>query len=140
MTSIYTIHERTDADTSGFFSLSSDTNRNHAIVITEGEKLFKVTGTIILPHDVFTEIINILGKKANHAAAMDNFLQESTSLIVDSDEAMRQYALAKFQEQNERVSLTDCMLTACADRFKTKRIYGFDMVFSKNGYTALTPA
>ncbi len=131
------------ADTSGLFSLASDTDRNHAVAVAEGEKLFKAVGTIILPHDVFTETINILGKKTNHAAAMGTatiFLQESTYLIVDPDEAMRQQALAKFREQNEDVSFTDCMVMACADRYETKRIYGFDEVFRRNGYTALTPA
>jgi len=131
------------ADTSGLFSLASETDRNHARAIAEGEILFKAAGTIILPHDVFTETINILGKKANHAAAMGTasiFLQEPAYLIVDPDEAMRRQALAKFQEQNEDVSFTDCMVMACADRFKTKHIFGFDNVFSRNGYTALTPA
>ena len=131
------------ADTSGLFSLVSDTDRNHAIAVAESKKLFNAVGTIILPHDVFTETINILGKKAHHAAAMGTatlLLQETTYLIVDPDDAMRQQALAKFREQNEAVSFTDCLVMACADRFATKRVYGFDAVFSRNGYTALTPA
>jgi predicted nucleic acid-binding protein len=131
------------ADTSGLFSLASDTDRNHVIAVAASEKLFKAAGTIILPHDVFTETINILGKKADHASAMGTatlFLQESTYLIVDPDEEIRQQALAKFQEQNEDVSFTDCMVMVYADRFETKRIFGFDEVFSRNGYTALIPA
>lgn len=131
------------ADTSGLFSLTSDRDRNHAVAVAESKKLFTAVGTIILPHDVFTETINILGKKANHAAAISTasiFLQESTYLIVDPDEAMRQQALAKFREQNEDVSFTDCIVMACADRFETKRIYGFDAVFTRNGYTSLIPA
>ncbi len=130
------------ADTSGLFSLTSDKDRNHAIAVAESEKLFKAEGSIILPHDVFTETINILGKKANHAAAMGTatiFLQEPAYLIVDPDEAMRQQALVKFRVQSEGVSLTDCIVMAYADRFKTKRIFGFDEVFKRNGYTALTP-
>jgi predicted nucleic acid-binding protein len=121
-------------------SLASVTDRNHAIAVTESEKFLKEKGTIIVPSDVFTESINIMGKLVDHASAMGTatiLMQEPAYLIVDTDEEMRKQALEKYRGQNEDVSFTDCMVMACADRFETKAIFGFDKVFKKNGYHAL---
>jgi predicted nucleic acid-binding protein len=128
------------ADTSALFSLASETDTNHALSVAEGEKLFKTDGSVIIPTDVFTETINIMGKKADHTSALRTahiLLNEPAYVIVDTDEPTRQLALEKFQKQNEDVSFTDCMVMAVADKFKTKAIFGLDKVFRDNGYTAL---
>lgn len=131
------------ADTSGLFSLASETDRNHALAYTESEKLFKTEGSIILPSAVFTETMNIMGKKAGHAFALGTasvLMQEPAFLLVEEDTALRQEAVGKYAAQREDVSFTDCLVMVYADRFETKRIFGFDEAFRRNGYTALTPS
>jgi predicted nucleic acid-binding protein len=128
------------ADTSGFSSLASATDRNHAIALAESEKFMKVKGSVIVPSDVFTETINVMGRKADHNSALKTaqiILSEQPYIIVDTNEQMREQALEKFREQNEDVSFTDCMVMVCADKFETKAIFGFDEAFKRNGYKAL---
>ncbi len=128
------------ADTSALFSLASETDRNHAFAIAEGEKLFKTVGSVIVPSDVFAETINIMGKKADHDSAIGTariLLNEPSYVIVDTDEQLRNQALEKFRKQKEDVSFTDCMVMAVADKFDTKEIFGFDRAFRDNGYNAL---
>lgn len=130
------------ADSSGLISLANDIDRNHHVAISESEKYLKEKGTIIIPGDVFTETINIMGKKIGHTSALGTamiLLQEPVFLIIDADDQLRRQALEKFRAQKEGVSLTDCIVMACADRFETKIIFGFDEVFKKNGFNALIP-
>jgi predicted nucleic acid-binding protein len=128
------------ADTSGLFSLASETDRNHATALAESEKFMNVKGAVIIPSDVFAETINVMGKKADHKSAIGTaeiLLKEPAFVIIDTNEQIRQDALEKFQQQNEDVSFTDCMVMAVADKFETKAIFGFDSVFKHNGYKAL---
>jgi predicted nucleic acid-binding protein len=128
------------ADTSGLFSLASETDRNYSVAVREGERLFTTEGTIIVPSDVFTETMNILGKKSGHPFALktaDILLHEPAFLLVEAENHIREEALAKLATQNNDVSFTDCVVMVWADHFKTKHIFGFDEVFTRNGYTAL---
>jgi predicted nucleic acid-binding protein len=125
------------ADTSGLFSLASETDRNHQVAIVASEQWLQTEGAIILPADVFTETINILGKKAGHAFAIKTaaiILQEAAFVLVETEEEVRKDALTLFAKQREEVSFTDCVVMAVASRFATKQIFGFDEVFRKNGY------
>jgi predicted nucleic acid-binding protein len=38
------------------------------------------------------------------------------------------------------VSFTDCVVMAVADTYGTKRIFGFDEAFTKNGYRVIEDA
>jgi predicted nucleic acid-binding protein len=49
-------------------------------------------------------------------------------------------ALEKFNEQPPAVSLTDCIVMAVADAYKTKEVFGFDKQFEDAGYHRLTPS
>jgi predicted nucleic acid-binding protein len=128
------------ADSSGIISLVSVTDRNHPIAVSASEKFLKVKGAILVPSDVFSETLNIMGKKAGHAFAVQTatiLLEEPAFIIVEAHVTLREQALAKFHTQKEQVSFTDCIVMALADQFASKTIFGFDEVFKRNGYTAL---
>src|SRR3989344_2299613 len=128
---------KTKADPAGFISLASTTDQNHQKALKISQKLFQVKGSIIIPSDVFSETLNIAGKKLGHSAAVstaETLFTTSPFIIVDSDEKTRKHAFSLFKKQPESVSFTDCIVMATADHFKTKEIFGFDKVFSKNGY------
>jgi predicted nucleic acid-binding protein len=56
-----------------------------------------------------------------------------TYLIIESDKEPAE-ADERFAKQPSSVSFTDCIVMALANRLGTKLIFGFDEVFSKNGY------
>lgn len=124
------------ADTSGLFSLFSENDQNHRPAIKISKQIEKNNDTLIIPADVLTELINILGKKVNHKEALKRGKQiiEQYANICDSNHDIRQAALKLFAKQAESVSFTDCIVMAIADVYETKIIFGFDKIFSKNGY------
>ena len=128
------------ADSSGLISLVSATDQNHQKAIEIGQVLTQEHGTILIPSDVFSETLNIAGKKLDHQAALgtaETLYSTNPFLIVDSNEKIRQQALSILKNQPESVSFTDCIVMATADSFDTKEIFGFDETFKKNGYIRL---
>ncbi len=130
------------ADSSGLFSLLVETDKNHsrAIEISELKTFQKRIEPIVIPAEVFSELINVIGKKLNHKTAFDlgKFILQSKEFILkQSNERCVNQALAKFIKQPESVSFTDCIVMAFADEQKTKDIFGFDEIFRKNGYQRL---
>ncbi|SRR5260221_163026 len=128
------------ADSSALFSLLIETDQNHSQAIEVSKNIKMRTDTIIIPEDVFSEVVNILGKKFDHSRAIvaANFILDSKLFLIENtSEKIRKIALVKFQEQNNSVSFTDCVVMAFADHFDTKDIFGFDRVFVQNGYKPL---
>jgi predicted nucleic acid-binding protein len=81
--------------------------------------------------------VNILGKKFGHALAIEAveiMLEGGVFVIEDSGELVRRDALDWFGDLSEGVSYTDCIVIAVAKASNTKQVFGFDDVFSKNGY------
>lgn len=127
-------------DSSALFSLIIETDRNNTKASAIAKKLKKVKTFVIVPGEVFTELVNILGKKINHEVAFTagkKILNETTFVIVDTSYSIRLRAFAKFQKQAASVSFTDCLVMAFADEYETKEIFGFDQAFAKNGYHRL---
>lgn len=125
------------ADSSALFSLFIDTDKNHKKAIKIKEQYLKQGGMIVIPSEVFSELINILGKKFNHKSAVwaaKAVLDSKTFAIESALEKIRDAALKKFEYQPESVSFTDCLVMAFADEYETKEIFGFDDAFRKNGY------
>lgn len=125
------------ADSSGLISLFVATDRNHKVAIGIRQKLEKTPGSIYIPAEIFTETVNVVGKKINHTAAVklaENILSIKTFLIIDSNEDARLNGLKKFKKQPGSVSFTDCLVMAFADQYETKEVFGFDEAFKKNGY------
>jgi predicted nucleic acid-binding protein len=134
-----TTHDTTSliADSSGLVSLLVPTDDNHALAVRASERLFPPTVTILVPCDVFSETVNVLGKKAGHdvaAAAADYLLSTPPFSVSDTTETLRQGALQRFRDQPGSVSFTDCLVMALADEYETREIFGFDEAFGKNGY------
>lgn len=130
-------------DSSGLVSLRSieDTNHYRAVNgLENGSLLSGKNPRLIVPADVFTETVNILGKKFGYQkayAAAEFIIQSEMFNIIESSEELRSKALDKFRHQSGGVSLTDCIVMSAADYFNTKSIFGFDEHFSKAGYTVL---
>jgi predicted nucleic acid-binding protein len=128
------------ADSSALFSLLIETDQNHTQAIEASKNIKMRTDTVIIPEDVFSEIVNILGKKFDHVKATmaANFILDSKIFLIENTfEKVRENALIKFQEQPDSVSFTDCVVMAFADYFDTKDIFGFDQAFSRNNYKLL---
>jgi predicted nucleic acid-binding protein len=128
------------ADSSGLVSLVSNTDRNHPIAMQLSEELKNTAGSIIVPGDVFSETLNVIGRKIEHAVAVtvgQELISCETYLVMEASEKIRRWAFELFRVQPESVSFTDCVVMAFADQFATKNIFGFDEVFKKNGYKRL---
>jgi len=125
------------ADSSALVSLILPINSNNKKALTITKILNRSSQALIIPGDIFTETINIIGKKINHNAASlagDKFLTDERFIIIDTTGEIRLSALEKFQKQPGSVSFTDCLVMAFADEYETRDIFGFDESFKKNGY------
>lgn len=128
------------ADSSALFSLVVKTDQNYAKAIKISKELLHRKANVIIPGEVFAEIVNALGRKINHKIAIkigQKFLNTTSFIINDTTEQIRLTAFKKFKSQSESVSFTDCLVMAFADAFHTQDIFGFDQVFRKNGYKRL---
>ena len=124
------------ADTSGLMSLLVDTDANHHKALALSTLFDDSPGAVIIPSHVFSELMNVVGKKLGHQIAVaigQGILSDPTYLILESDKELAE-ALERFAHQPSSVSFTDCIVMVLADRFETKVIFGFDEVFRKNGY------
>lgn len=124
-------------DSSAFISLGTITDSNYIKATKISSQIHNEGRTIIMPGEIFTEIVNVAGKKIGHKAALDQankILNSKTIHIEETTFAVRQSALSKFQVQPNSVSFTDCIVMAFADEYDTKEIFGFDEIFRKNGY------
>lgn len=128
------------ADSSGIVSLvlPQDSNNRRALLVRND--LLKEKQQMIIPSEVLAETINVLGRKIQHEKVVliaRELLAIRQFLIVGTTEEQRSAALKIFSRQPESVSFTDCAVMATADRFETKKIFGFDEAFHKNGYIRL---
>lgn len=124
-------------DTSAYVSLGSISDSNYKAAIKISNTIQETGRSVIVPSDVFTEIINVVGKKGDHNRAIiqgEQLLSSRVFTIVESTPSIRQNALGVFKQQPKSVSFSDCIVMATADHFDTKEIFGFDDVFRKNGY------
>jgi len=128
------------ADSSAFFSLVIKEDRNHKIANLTIKKIISSDASVIVPGEVFTELVNILGKKVGHSVAIKAgkmILEQSGFIITETTDSIRNNAFEKFKKQAESVSFTDCLVMAFADLYETKDIFGFDEAFRKNGYVRI---
>ena len=131
------------ADSSALISLFSPKDANNKLGIKISKKIVNSKQSVCIPSDVFSETLNVVGKKVSHKSAIalgNKLLIDVRFVVIDSTQAIRRAALGKFKNQGGSVSFTDCIVMATADHFKTKEIFGFDKTFSKNGYTTGLPA
>ena len=58
------------ADTSGLMSLLIDTDANHHKALVLSTVFDESPGAVIIPSHVFSELMNVLGKKLGHQVAV----------------------------------------------------------------------
>lgn len=124
-------------DASAFISLGSITDSNYKKAGLISREIEEEDRTVIMPGEIFTEIVNVVGKKVGHKAAIDQankILSSNAIHIEETTPKIRLGALKKFTKQPKTVSFTDCIVMAFADHFETKEIFGFDDAFRRNGY------
>jgi predicted nucleic acid-binding protein len=118
------------ADSSGLVSLASIADHNHAAAVQAATRLAQEQRPIILPAEVFSETINLLGKLGGHAAAYGTaqalLRPDSAFVYQQTDQTLLTDALERFKTQPSGVSFTDCVVMAYADAFQTNEIFGFD--------------
>ena len=128
------------ADSSGLISLISEDDTNHKLAIKISKEVSGLNALIVVPSDVFSETLNVIGKKFSHSLAVkvgEEIASSGTYTIRETDDLLRDNALNLFSSQAESVSFTDCVVMVFADKFNTKDIFGFDDAFRKNGYNRL---
>lgn len=129
------------ADSSGLVSLVTTTDRNHAAAVFASKRLLDNHSVILVPGDIFTETINILGKKSGHEVARQTAAQllddEEAFIVAEANEEIRRNAFIHFEQQPSSVSFADCLVMAFADYYGIRDIFGFDEVFARNGYHSL---
>ena len=124
-------------DSSALISVFSPKDSNHEVAkkLITGFRNHKTS--LIVPGEVFSETVNVFGKKANHEVATrygSFILATDEYTLVETTYSIRKNAFDKFQKQPKSVSFTDCLVMAFADEYETKEIFGFDNAFRKNGY------
>ena len=125
------------ADSSGLISLFIETDENHTKAVDISLRITQKSTPIIIPGEIFSELVNILGKKFDHKrafAAAESILESPMFIIQETTDQTRQFALRRFKDQSASVSFTDCGAMATADEYKVKEIFGFDKAFLQNGY------
>lgn len=128
------------ADSSALFSLLITTDTNHAVASKISKELVKQEGELLIPGEVYSEVVNILGKKVNKDQAIKagyKFIQSEVFTVLESTISIRTSALTLYKKQPRSVSFTDCLVMAFAEEYKTDLIFGFDSAFRKNGYVRL---
>lgn len=128
------------ADSSWLISLFIATDSNYKSALRIRNEFEEHSGTLHIPSEVFSETINILGKKFGHTSSSivaNKILALDDFIITESNHEIRMNAVAKFKKQPASVSFTDCLVMAFADHLETKEIFGFDRSFSQNGYQLL---
>lgn len=124
-------------DSSSLFSLFSPQDSNHQLAKKLSSKFEEQNSSLIVPGEIFTETINVFGKKIDHQFAVKYgvfILKKDDYNLTETTYKIRQNAFEKFQKQPKSVSFTDCLVMAFADEYETKEIFGFDDSFRKNGY------
>lgn len=127
-------------DSSAFISLGTVTDSNFQKATAISQSIEEENRTVVMPGEVFTEIVNVIGKKVGHDAAIKQvgeIISSETIVITETTTGVRKNAFAKFAKQPKSVSFTDCLVMAFADEFDTTEIFGFDEAFRKNGYRRL---
>lgn len=127
-------------DTSAFISLGTITDSNYKKAQSISDYIKEQNRTIVVPGDIFTETMNVIGRQVGHKVAdmqAKNIFLDQSLTIVEMTSQIRQSALDKFKKQPESVSFTDCIVMAFADEYETKEIFGFDESFKKNGYVRI---
>jgi predicted nucleic acid-binding protein len=124
-------------DTSGLISLASLTDSNHGPAVAIARALLAEQRSVVVPGEVLTETLNVVGKRQGHQAALKvgrTILDTPAYVLAETTTTIREHSLQRFATLPQSVSYTDCLVMAFADHYQTKLIFGFDAAFRKQGY------
>lgn len=123
-------------DSSALISLASIDDSNHKKALDVVKGLEEKQKAIVLPGEVFTETLNIVGKKMGRLKQLElgQDLLSGSMVLIDTTTKVRKAAFDKLQKSASSTSFTDCLVMAAADSLETEEIFGFDQVFKKSGY------
>ncbi len=125
------------ADTSGLVAIIGADDTTHPVAVAAAEVLALEKTPIIVPAEVYSETLNILGKKVSNLVAIAagrELLANRTFQVVGPDTDTLAAAVDLLERQKASDSFVDALVMAYADRYGTRRIFGFDAVFARNGY------
>ena len=128
------------ADSSALVSLATSTDSNYHKATAIAQTIKDEDMEVVVPGDIFSETLNVLGRKTSHQIAIgtaETIINSNSFIIAETTAKIRQTALEIFEDQAQSVSFTDCLVMAFADHYHSKTIFGFDEVFRKNKYQRL---
>ncbi len=127
-------------DTSALVSLFNTRDSNHEQAKDLIDVLRDRQATILLPNEIVTETVNVIGRQLGHAVAfsVSRVLLGTDFVLVETTPRIREQAFSFFRSLPDSVSFTDCLVMAVAEAFATNIIFGFDEVFRKNDYSLPT--
>jgi predicted nucleic acid-binding protein len=128
------------ADTSGLISLFLPGDHNHEVAVKAAKQLQNEHKDILLPAAVLVELLNVLGRKVGHTAALAAVEELTPPFLILTTQSNVSQALKKFEALPQSVSFTDCLVMAVADEYATSDIFGFDKQFAYAGYKRLEPS
>ncbi len=128
-------------DTSALISLLIDRDSNHQLAIEMLIEQQNAKAAFIMPGDVYSELINTVGKKFGRDVAIQaaDYISKTDFLIVDATDSYDE-ALLKYRTNTSSPSFTGAIVMAIADKYSTKQIFGFDECFTKGEYQIPTTA
>ncbi len=130
-------------DTSFLISLFAVDDSNHEAALRWMEDVAEHPPHLVIPGDVLTELLNIVGRRKGHQEASklaEGILESGDYDIAETTSDIRTAALAFFKESANSVSFTDCVVMAIANAQDTRNILGFDKIFKQAGYNAYEKA
>ncbi len=124
-------------DSSAIVSFFSEADSNHGPAVALLAALRRARATLVLPGEVLTETINVVGKRFGHEPAYELalLLLASDFVVEETEPRLRLQAIERFHQQPESVSLIDCCVMEIAVKYDTPYVFGFDACFRKNGFT-----
>lgn len=123
-------------DSSAIVSFFSEADSNHGSAVAVLAALRRARATLVLPGEILTETINVVGKRFGHEAAYElaSLLLASDFVVEETEPRLRMRAIDRFHQQPESVSLIDCYVMEIAAKYGTAYVFGFDACFRKNGF------
>ncbi len=124
-------------DSSALVALMYPEDADHGKAVHLGAAMRQTPTLILIPSIIFAETLNLLGKKFGREVALvagSRIFDDAGFHVGEVEGTVMHAALARWSTQSGGASYTDCYVMACADHYHTKVIFGFDAVFTKNGY------
>lgn len=132
----FSMNKAVVVDSSAIVSLASLDDSNHKKAREIIKLLQNNQKVLVLPSEIFTETLNVTGKKMGRKKQLEvgKDLLSGSMVFIETEDKIRKTAFDKLKKSTPSTSFTDCLVMAIADSLETREIFGFDEVFKKQGY------